>query len=759
MKICLVSYLPKRDGQIPIGLLTLASIARQAGVQDISVEDLPERQDEDAFIESIREFDVVGFSSICTTFHQTIRLCRRLKVAAPEVLVVLGGPHASLTTSDVLGEFDFVDAIFAGEAEKPWRDFVDAFQNGVLDWSVIAGMAWRNDGRVVTNPPAPLLQDLDELPLPAFDLYDFARNAPVTPVEIGRGCPFSCTFCATSPFFSRRFRLKPVRRIIQEIDLLFTHYGSRSFYFVQDSFSVSRKFVAELCSSLQGHDRAYSWHCSVRADQMSDDMAKMMIEAGCNGVFFGLETGSQRMQSLIKKGLDVKQAVETILSTARVGLPSMASMIVGFPDETLDDLRDTLDVFLELKSAGLELVQIHVLAPLPGSTLSAEGHPLAYDGMPTDFTDATMVQDEEDISLITANQSIFSNYWYYCDTQIPRDRILSVATILAVSSQYFPNTLHLASVHARRAVVDNLLTGDLSNSWRMYCLSRRAMSDAIAYVRGFWNAIAKFADEPLSIAFRYDCAYAELEIDAAALPIHLELPASAGERPGRRLIADFATENSYAPYLLRRHGTRVEVARLRPDERSYGQQYAVDEHMEAALLFQRVCASCGECCFEPGGILCGRDEWPRIHDALTNLLGQDVAARQFDNSDLLVLATSSEPAAGPERTKRRACPALAHGPNGWRCAIEEVKPAGCIAFPLNLVLRAGADDVSVMSLEFRQGANERGCELERALLRAPTLARAYCDQVRDRILMREGAYSLSAYNAKRLREAAKAVEA
>ena len=137
------------------------------------------------------------------------------------MLLLLGGPQASLTAQASLAAFPFVDAIFQGEAETSWREFIRQSQRGTVRWQEIPGIAWRNGADVHLNCPAPLIEDLDTLPEPALDLYAFSRCASVTPIEIGRGCPFACTFCTASPFFRRRFRLKPIARILQEMDAIF----------------------------------------------------------------------------------------------------------------------------------------------------------------------------------------------------------------------------------------------------------------------------------------------------------------------------------------------------------------------------------------------------------------------------------------------------------------------------------------------------------------------------------------------------------
>jgi radical SAM superfamily enzyme YgiQ (UPF0313 family)/Fe-S-cluster containining protein len=664
VKVALVSCMTAADALIPIGLLTLAKIARNEGIRDIRVLDLPRRDEEEDFIRSIRDCDVVGLSSICSTYVQTVRISKEVKSASPKTIVVLGGPQASLAAEESLSAFPFVDVVFQGEAEHSWREFLCRLKEPTRAFADVPGIVWRENGAIRRSAPAPIVEDLGTLPYPALDLYHVSRRMTVIPIEIGRGCPFDCSFCSTSPHFRRKFRIKPVTRILEEMDLLYDRWPAPHFYFVQDSFSVRRAFVEELCAALRRHHRPCTWYCSARTDQMSDDLVATMKDAGCRGIYFGLETGSQRMQKIIRKNLDVRKAVTVINQTAAQGLEVTASMIVGFPDETPADLSDTLDVYLELKASGDALVQLHVLAPMLGSPLSREGHALRYDAMPSDFSDGTCVLDDGDRALLQQHADIFASFWHYTNPSIPRARFLFLAHFLGLASLYLPSELRRAAQEHRAALRDRLLHGEIP---------------------------APFYSDPTF---------------PAGLDRWVTLT--------REILDEF----------LATRASSVDAART------------IDE----------VCASCGECCFESAGILCGRDEWPGIRSFLT-----DAEATAIEGSDLLVVheqAPVSYVGNDGRLRARSACPALRYEEQRWRCAIEGVKPAGCIAYPLKLVLRELPEQKTrwLISLEFEASAPSEGCPLNERLRTSPELLERYRDYVRERIGAREGAFALAAYN-------------
>jgi radical SAM superfamily enzyme YgiQ (UPF0313 family)/Fe-S-cluster containining protein len=770
MRVVLVSYMRRHDAQIPIGLLTLAEIARREGISDVRVLDLPERGDENDFIHLIRDCDVAGFSSICSTYNQTIRLCERLRAAAAHAQIVLGGPQASLTAAESLLAFPFIDLIFRGEAENSWPQFLRNVAGVRGSWADVPGIVWRERDKIHSNPTAPIVRDLGTLPFPALDLYDFADSAPVTPVEIGRGCPFACSFCATGPFFRRNFRLKPVARILDEMDRLNEQYGSSSFYFVQDSFSVKRSFVRELCAALKAHDRPYLWYCSARTDLMTTDLAMTMKDAGCRGIYFGLETGSQRMQQVINKRLDIEDALDVIGRSASHGLQVTTSMIIGFPDETAEDLRDTLRVFLDLKAAGHALVQLHVLAPMLGSALSREGHALRYDGMPSDFSDTASLLDEQDHELIRCHPTIFASFWYYPNPVLSRQRFLYLAHVLGFASVHFPNTLCLAARRERDGLVEYLLNGPMPEMFYSNKSFPAPLERTIELTRDvFMRFITGAADDVLAYAVQYDFAYCRAATLSSAASVLLELPESIGTRPGRMVAEGLEENGDLKRYIVEKQGHHVEIRQLRQPNAGAmnlpnasheiaavspgGNVESGDDAIDPAELIERVCSSCGECCFEPGGILAGRDEWLDIRKALAEAGEPELEAIPLQSAELLRVQDYRE-VPWCSRTQngkagtRRACPALKNAEHGWRCCIEGVKPAGCVAYPLKLMLREQATGAAkwLISLEFDGSPDAGLCPLETLLRRSPGLFARYCEYVGRRIGAREGTFALAEHN-------------
>src|SRR5437660_4516521 len=158
-------------------------------------------------------------------------------------------------------------------------------------------------------------------------------------LELGRGCPFACTFCSTNDFFRRNFRLHSPERMLRDMRAIATQYGIRSFVLVHDMFTVDRRKVAAFCDAMIASGEGFTWSCSARTDCVDEELLELMARAGCKGIFYGVEVGSDKMQMVIDKHLATQRAHETIDASERLGIASTVSLISGFPEETWDDVR------------------------------------------------------------------------------------------------------------------------------------------------------------------------------------------------------------------------------------------------------------------------------------------------------------------------------------------------------------------------------------------------------------------------------------
>ncbi|MBQ2422874.1 MAG: radical SAM protein, partial [Clostridia bacterium] len=362
------------------GTLTLASLLKYA---DISVKikrffQFGDISDFDGFI-SKAEKDIlshkpkiVSFYTRCDVYHVMIKIAERIKTVSPETYIVFGGPQSDTCSEETMMAFDFVDYICCGEGEQTVVPFFKSLLDGTPNLSV-DGLVYRKNGQIVANPRPALLSSFDDLPFVDFSLWTDIEREPkhvtILPIDAGRGCPFNCVFCSTKSFWERTYRLKSPDRIIEEIKLIYKTFKITRFKFMHDMFTMNKDSVSELCKKIKELDFKVVWSCSARLDCLSTELIDTMVDAGLKRIFVGVESGSPRMQKSIKKNLKIDKVNDTIKYLSDKGVQVEASFIYGFPDETPEDLSQT--IYMILAISGHKGVQswAHRCSFLPGTEL------------------------------------------------------------------------------------------------------------------------------------------------------------------------------------------------------------------------------------------------------------------------------------------------------------------------------------------------------------------------------------------------------
>ncbi len=450
------------DTGAQVGIFTLAAILRREGfrTQVLNLDDLfleylraePGRSREgdgnrgpsfrDYLTGFLRESDcdVFGFSSICSSYPLTLRLANLVRELHPEAKVLLGGPQASVVDVATLKEFPSVDFVLRGEADITLPRLLTILERAdAAQLHRLNGLTFRRpDGGVIRNPNAEVVRELDSLPLPAFDLDLGIQKRGGVHIEIGRGCPFACTFCSTNDFFRRQFRLKSTATMLREMEEIANRYGIHYFSFIHDMYTVDRKRVVEFCEALLASGASYTWGCSARTDCVDDELIALMAEAGCRGMFFGIETGSQRMQEVINKKLDLEDAWQRIRTADRHGIDTAVALITGFPEETRDDLRDTIHFFVNSLRFDHAEPQLSLLAPLAGTPIfDRHQNELMLDYIFSDMSHQGWWQDEEDIELIKAHPRIFPNFYAIPTSGVSRTYFREVRDFATYVCEWF----------------------------------------------------------------------------------------------------------------------------------------------------------------------------------------------------------------------------------------------------------------------------------------------------------------------------------
>ncbi|MBM3702110.1 MAG: radical SAM protein [Actinobacteria bacterium] len=336
------------------------------------------------------KFDIVGIGGIITTYKYVKWLISILKKNHPDKKIIIGG---SLGTSipKIMLEKNPVDIVCIGEGEGTAKELFKVLEDNE-DLSKVQGIWYKdNTGKIYQTEKRTPIWNLDSIPLPAWDLFPmdiYLRNpvgalnrnkwingSPENTRELSmnlfatRGCPYRCIYCYHD-FMGYRYRIRSPQNVIKEIEILYKKYKVLYFHFIDDEFVMKKDFVYQFCALVKELSKSIghkiTWGCSGRVNLMTEDLIVKMADAGCILIGYGIESGSQKMLDLIKKGVTVEQAKSAIRLTKKYLGWADCSFMIGYPDETKETIQETIDFCKEL-----DLIPevIFFLTPYPGTEL------------------------------------------------------------------------------------------------------------------------------------------------------------------------------------------------------------------------------------------------------------------------------------------------------------------------------------------------------------------------------------------------------
>jgi anaerobic magnesium-protoporphyrin IX monomethyl ester cyclase len=351
----------------PLGIAYVAAALRAAGHQ-VSLLDCTFLSRDDALRRAVvLRADVVGVYSMITMRRDAIRFSRALRPTG--AFLVAGGP---LPTSDpglFLRDFDLV---VAGEGERTMCELVAALESGT-DARSIPGTVFPDSGGDARAGARALEPDLDALPFPARDLFDndrYIRHSrsrygyAITTVMTTRGCPFSCEFCS-NVMFGTTCRVRSVENVVDEVEHALS-FGYDRIHFADDVFTLDRVRVDRICGEIERRRLRLSWECLGRVDSIDTTLARRMKAAGCDRIFFGIESGNNDVLALMNKKITIEKADRAVRAAHAAGLHTGAFFILYYPGETDATVLDTLRFALSLP---LDYVSFTMPYPIPGTGL------------------------------------------------------------------------------------------------------------------------------------------------------------------------------------------------------------------------------------------------------------------------------------------------------------------------------------------------------------------------------------------------------
>ncbi len=363
-----------------LGLMLLGAVARAWSGWDVRALDLYlERDEEQAIEEALGAFPpkVVGVSALTSESHSLHRVVRIVRERAPDALILVGGPYPSASPEECLAN-EAIDGVAVGEGEVTLCEVLELLERGA-DWRKVPGIISRgSDGTPVAAPERAFIEDIDLLPMPAWDLTDIdayakRRGQALTgrrrylPLMTSRGCPFRCTYCHN--LHGRRFRGHSPEYVLRLVDHVGERHGVFHFDVIDDVFNFDAERLVEICDGLIARDSGVrlAFSNGLRGDRMTPELADKLADAGTEYVGMAIETASPRLQKQIRKNLRVGKLQPVIERLNARGVMTCGFFMLGFHTETEHELRATIDFAVRSR---LHAAFFFVVTPYDGTELS-----------------------------------------------------------------------------------------------------------------------------------------------------------------------------------------------------------------------------------------------------------------------------------------------------------------------------------------------------------------------------------------------------
>ncbi len=352
----------------PLGLLSIATYVKNNG-HEVKLEDrCVNKANINKLLDSFKP-DIIGVSLMSSRgIMDAVKVSKAAKVRG--IPVVWGGQMPSMQIEEVLSN-DFVDYISYGEGEITWLEIMNALQKGD-SFDDIYGLAYKKDGKTVVTP-CRKFADLSEMPVADYTLIDAPKYMQtylgckkMMYVYSSKGCPCRCAFCSNQSFHKSTHRKRPNDIVLSEVKYLIDNYGVDGVYFSDELWVVKRSDLVDFCQRVHDMKLNFHWGIEMRIGMFNEEDYQMLYDAGCRWILFGVETGSKEMQDIVHKNIDYSKIAPTFEILNKIGITTVASFIIGFPDETVEQLRDTVKLLNTIKA---NLTPVFHFTPLPGTEL------------------------------------------------------------------------------------------------------------------------------------------------------------------------------------------------------------------------------------------------------------------------------------------------------------------------------------------------------------------------------------------------------
>lgn len=376
MKIVLVR--PNYKSHIitpPLGIGYLSSYLKKNGIEVIIIDALKENLDHKSTVKRIltEKPDVVGITCLTAFYIEVVQLSKTIKKHG--IKVIIGGVHPTFLPFQTLKD-SRADFVVCGEGEI---SLLKLLKSNFKQTNIPGVYSLKNVSKKPFVAKTKVVENLDDLPFPDWEQIDprtypqaphgaIAKNFPIGIIMTTRGCPYMCSFCASQKFYDRKIRFRSINNVIEEIKYLVENFGIKEVHFEDDNLTMKRNHVQELCRQIIKNKIQISWACpnGIRADKVDEKILKLMKQAGCYFVAFGIESASPKILNNIHKLESIETINKAIEIADKVGIECQGFFIFGLPGETKETIQESINF---AKNSKLTRAQFMILDIIPGSEL------------------------------------------------------------------------------------------------------------------------------------------------------------------------------------------------------------------------------------------------------------------------------------------------------------------------------------------------------------------------------------------------------
>lgn len=363
--------------EMPNGLCWVAASTRKAGYKTEIIDAHAMRLSNEKLADLIinKNPKYVGISANTINIYSAADLAKKVKNLNPKIKIIVGGPHITAVSVETMRRFPEIDIGVIGEGEVTIIDLLNAMEKKD-ELKKVKGIVYRRGKKIIVTERREFIKNLDDLPLPAFDLLpDFKKyyKPPAWSLHrktsalliTSRGCSAQCTFCDRAVFGNvcRAHSAKYVMKIIRK---LYKKYGVRHLRLNEDNLLLFRKRLEEICNAIIKEKLKISWSCFARVDCVDLEILRLMKKAGCWQISYGIESGEQKILDVEKKNVTLEQIERAVRLTRKVGIRVVGFNMIGHPLETIESMKKTMDFNKRIK---VDDFKTEFLIPFPGTEL------------------------------------------------------------------------------------------------------------------------------------------------------------------------------------------------------------------------------------------------------------------------------------------------------------------------------------------------------------------------------------------------------